>query len=46
MVEWRVVHTKFQDAKIKIERMVDNDVKFVLPFGYNLRGCHHIFGII
>jgi hypothetical protein len=32
MVEWRVVHTKFQNAKIKIEeRMVDNDVKFVLP---------------
>jgi hypothetical protein len=32
MVEWGVVHTKFQNAKIKIEkRMVDNDVKFVLP---------------
>jgi hypothetical protein len=28
MVEWGVVHTKFQNAKIKIEeRMVDNDVK-------------------
>jgi hypothetical protein len=28
----RVVHTKFQNAKIKIkERMVDNEVKFVLP---------------
>jgi hypothetical protein len=32
MVEWGVVHTKFQQAKIKIEeRMVDNEVKFVLP---------------
>jgi hypothetical protein len=32
MVEWGVVHTKFQNAKIKIEeRMIDNDVKFVLP---------------
>jgi hypothetical protein len=31
MVEWGVVHTKFQNAKIKIEEwMVDNDVKFVL----------------
>jgi hypothetical protein len=27
-----VVHTEFQNAKIKIEeRMVDNDVKFMLP---------------
>jgi hypothetical protein len=32
MVEWWVVHTEFQNAKIKIEeRMVDNDVKFMLP---------------
>jgi hypothetical protein len=32
IVEWGVVHTKFQSAKIKIEeRMVDNEVKFVLP---------------
>jgi hypothetical protein len=32
IVEWGVVHTKFQNAKIKIEeRMVDNEVKFVLP---------------
>jgi hypothetical protein len=32
MVEWGVVHTKFQSAKIKIEeRMIDNEVKFVLP---------------
>jgi hypothetical protein len=32
MVEWGVGHTKFQNAKIKIEEwMVDNDVKFVLP---------------
>jgi hypothetical protein len=31
MVEWGVVHTKFQNAKIKIEEwMVDNEVKFVL----------------
>jgi hypothetical protein len=27
-----VVHTKFQSAKIKIEeRVIDNEVKFVLP---------------
>jgi hypothetical protein len=32
MVELGVVHTKFQCAKIKIQdRMVDNEVKFVLP---------------
>jgi hypothetical protein len=32
MVDCGVVHTKFQNAKIKIEeRMVDNEVKFVLP---------------
>jgi hypothetical protein len=32
MVEWRVVHSKFQSANIRIEeRMVDNEVKFVLP---------------
>jgi hypothetical protein len=32
MVEWGVVHSKFQNAKIRIEeRMVDNEVKFVLP---------------
>jgi hypothetical protein len=32
MAEWGVVYTKFQDAKIKIEeRMVDSEVKFVLP---------------
>jgi hypothetical protein len=32
MVEWGVAHTKFEEAKIKIEeRMVDSEVKFVLP---------------
>jgi hypothetical protein len=32
MVEWGVVHSKFQNTKIRIEeRMVDNEVKFVLP---------------
>jgi hypothetical protein len=32
IVKWGVVHTKFQSAKIKIEeRLVDNEVKFVLP---------------
>jgi hypothetical protein len=32
MVEWGVAHSKFQNAKLKIEeRMVDSEVKFVLP---------------
>jgi hypothetical protein len=32
MVEWGVVHSKFQNAKLKIEeRMVDSEVRYVLP---------------
>jgi hypothetical protein len=32
MVEWGVVHSKFQNAKIQIEeRMVDSEVKYVIP---------------
>jgi hypothetical protein len=32
MVYWRVVHSKFQNAKLRIEeRMVDNEVRYVLP---------------
>jgi hypothetical protein len=32
MVEWGVVHSKFQNAKLRIEeRMVDKEVKYVLP---------------
>jgi hypothetical protein len=32
MVEWGPVHTKFQNAKLRIElRMVDNEVMYVLP---------------
>jgi hypothetical protein len=32
MVEWGVVHSKFQNAKLRIkERMVDNEVHYVLP---------------
>jgi hypothetical protein len=32
MVEWGVVHSKFQNAKLRIEeRMVDNEVRYVLP---------------
>jgi hypothetical protein len=32
MVEWGVVHSKFQNTKIRIEeKMVDNEVKLVLP---------------
>jgi hypothetical protein len=32
MVEWGVVHTKIQNAKLQIEeRLVDNEVKYTLP---------------
>jgi hypothetical protein len=32
MVEWGVVHSKFQNAKLRIEeRMVDKEVKYVVP---------------
>jgi hypothetical protein len=32
MVEWGVVHTKFQNAKLQIEeRMLDHEVKYILP---------------
>jgi hypothetical protein len=32
MVEWGVLHSKFQNAKLKIEeRMVDSEVRYVLP---------------
>jgi hypothetical protein len=32
MVEWGVVHTKFQNAKLHMEeRMVDKEVRYVLP---------------
>jgi hypothetical protein len=33
MVEWGPVHTKFQNAKLRIEeRMVDNEVRYALPW--------------
>jgi hypothetical protein len=32
MVEWEIGHSKFQNAKLKIEEsMVDNEVQYVLP---------------